>query len=907
MLPYALRSTPLVMCASVGVFLIVGTARAQVGQTVKPNVLLVVDVSGSMDGDVPGSVPESCSGGTQLIDHARCAIQSFVNAYGDVTFGLAKFDQVTSDMDCLDGCNMGTQCSMGGDSPDRLNVAVPLDGENQADILEWVDFTCATCDDDMVMNPELFPGGETPIAGSLYGAQRYYQGMDPVWSGLPGGDPIGDDPLNSVFIDGAQCRPYIVILLTDGNESCGGDPEAAATALLNTMYNGLNYRIETKPIGFGFTPCDDDIEAIAHAGGTPDDMNPATCEGFYASNEGELAVAISQIIATSLKSELCNEQDDDCDVLADEDFQDKGNVCNNGLQGECYAEGVLECSADQLGLSCAITNSFPMPGVIEETCNNLDDDCDGRLDEAPAMCQGCTDGEICDGMDNDCDMMVDEGLVRDCGTDLGECSAGTETCMDGNWVGCTEVGPSPEVCDGMDNDCNGVVDGFSQACSNLPGGNPGIGICQPGIQTCASDGTGFGQCLLEVEPAEDNNCDGLDDDCDGNVDEHYTPVVCNDSCGQSMTVCANGVLTCPATQVPEAEVCDGMDNDCDNITDEGIPDNGQCDGGGVLVCEPGVLRCLDGSFQCTGGLPGTQEVCDCSDNDCDGSTDEEPPEGICAGNQECVNCTCASPCLPGEFPCVAGQQCVEGFCVPNPCFTIDCPPVDGVQQECVEDMTGTMGMCVDSCSLIECPVGLVCRPSDGTCQPDNCVAFPERCEEGEVCINEECVSDPCLGIECTNAGEYCFDGNCVTACSEVDCPDGQTCVLGVCEADPCGGPCQVAGEVCNAGSGVCGPDLCADANCPDGRYCDPRNGICQPDVCVVVDCPDEGHVCFEGSCDFPPPPIQDPPDVVTPGGGLGCSAPSSGLTGGLAPIMLLLLLVGMWTFRRRRSAVEDVR
>jgi hypothetical protein len=67
--------------------------------------------------------------------------------------------------------------------------------------------------------------------------------------------------------------------------------------------------------------------------------------------------------------------------------------------------------------------------------------------------------EVCDGKDNDCNGQVDENLVQGCGTDVGECSAGTSTCQGGAWGACVgSVGPGVEVCDGKDNDCDGEAD-----------------------------------------------------------------------------------------------------------------------------------------------------------------------------------------------------------------------------------------------------------------------------------------------------------------------------------------------------------------------------------------------------------------------------------------------------------------
>ena len=139
----------------------------------------------------------------------------------------------------------------------------------------------------------------------------------------------------------------------------------------------------------------------------------------------------------------------------------------------------------------------------EETCNGMDDDCDGIVDNGVQnACGGCGEipDEICNGVDDDCDGQVDEGVKNACGA-------------------CGPVGT--EVCNGVDDNCDGQIDeGVSNAC----------GGCGPVPQ--------------EV-------CNGIDDDCDGQVDEGVS-----NACGG-------------CGPVPQ-EVCNGIDDDCDGIVD-GIP------------------------------------------------------------------------------------------------------------------------------------------------------------------------------------------------------------------------------------------------------------------------------------------------------------------------------------------------
>ncbi len=132
------------------------------------------------------------------------------------------------------------------------------------------------------------------------------------------------------------------------------------------------------------------------------------------------------------------------------------------------------------------------------------------------------------------------------------CSAGAAAdCNDGN----SAIHPgATELCDNLDNDCNGTADGFATSCGL--GECRSTGVCDAGGDSCIP-GAPSGEA-----------CDNLDNDCDGTVDSFAT------SCGigqcQAVGVCTGGVDSCTPGP-PSSEVCDGVDNDCNMVVDDGFP------------------------------------------------------------------------------------------------------------------------------------------------------------------------------------------------------------------------------------------------------------------------------------------------------------------------------------------------
>ncbi len=524
--------------------------------------------------------------------------------------------------------------------------------------------------------------------------------------------------------------------------------------------------------------------------------------------------------ATGKNTYQCAPLSNQCSCSKTAQASQKQTACwHTNVLGKCT--GVRKCGPNGLGDCDALVPA-------EESCNGVDDNCDGITDENLAGGK-CTKKNA-----------------------FGTCAGVAKACVNGV-PDCDAAEPKLEACNGLDDDCNGLTDdgvcNDGNACTKdscNPDGSckndqqAGL-ACDDGNACTQSDACAAGSCVGGgVQTCDDNNpC--TNDNCDPNSGCIHINAIAGATCPDDGDTCTS-------------DTCDGAGT-CKHIAGQGLCSiNGQCIKAGTVnpanpcqVCNP--LQSTT-AFVEQNGLPcDDSDLCTTGDK-CQGGVCKGAPMDCTAKDGACAKGTCSNG--------ICSAQPKAGLCTDNDACTLNDVCIDGVCKGIPKDCSGLddtcyigscqAGQCTQQPKLGSCDDGDPCTTGDscagGGCKgkPLDCTSLNSACGTG-MCVNGQCVA------KALNSGILCDDGN--------PCTSGDTCTAGMCVGTP---------KNCSGLDGVCQSGVCQGGQCftqPKNGGCDDSNSCTVNDACnggqckgAPMDCSANSSacgisVCQNGACTLP--------------------------------------------------------